>query len=274
MALIQVNFISECLMRTVTLNAVIPFDKIRMPGAQKKETKSFKTLYLLHGVFGNYTDWVSGTCIQRWAEDKDLAVIMPCGENHFYVDCQANGERFSEFIGRELPEKMRALFTLSEKREDTFIGGLSMGGYGAITNGLKYSETFGRIAGLSSGLILDRLESAEPELTERVFGPDFKKTIFGDPIIGSDKDYHALAKRLADSEKPLPEIYLCCGTEDDLLEANRAYARELKDLGYPVSYEEGPGGHDWEFWNTYIKKVVDWLPLEKTESIHSGHVQN
>ena len=93
MALIQVNFISECLMRTVTLNAVIPFDKIRMPGAQKKETKSFKTLYLLHGVFGNYTDWVSGTCIQRWAEDKDLAVIMPCGENHFYVDCQANGER-------------------------------------------------------------------------------------------------------------------------------------------------------------------------------------
>ena len=54
------------------------------------------------------------------------------------------------------------------------------------------------------------------------------------------KDYHALAKRLADSEKPLPEIYLCCGTEDDLLEANRAYARELKDLGYPVSYEEGP----------------------------------
>ena len=58
------------------------------------------------------------------------------------------------------------------------------------------------------------------------------------------------------------------------MEANRAYARELKDLGYPVSYEEGPGGHDWEFWNTYIKKVVDWLPLEKTESIHSGHVQN
>ena len=195
-------------------------------------------------------------------------------QNKEALDCQANGERFSEFIGRELPEKMRALFPLSEKREDTFIGGLSMGGYGAITNGLKYSETFGRIAGLSSGLILDRLESAEPELTERVFGPDFKKTIFGDPIIGSDKDYHALAKRLADSEKPLPEIYLCCGTEDDLLEANRAYARELKDLGYPVSYDEGPGGHDWEFWNTYIKKVVDWLPLEKTESIHSGHVQN
>lgn len=274
MALIQVNFISECLMRTVTLNAVIPFDKIQMSGNEKKKPRSFKTLYLLHGIFGNYTDWVSGTCIQRWAEDKNLAVIMPSGENHFYVDCQANGERFSEFIGRELPEKMRFLFPLSEKREDTFIGGLSMGGYGAITNGLKYSDTFGRIVGLSSGLIFDDLESDEPDLTERVFGPDFKKTIFGETLIGSDRDYHALARKLADSGKPLPQIYLCCGTEDHLIAANRAYVRELKELGYQVSYEEGPGGHDWEFWNTYIKKAVDWLPLEKTESIHSGHVQN
>ena len=70
MALIQVDFMSECLMRTVTLNAIIPFDKISAPGAARKEKKPFKTLYLLHGIFGNYTDWVTGTCLKRWARIK------------------------------------------------------------------------------------------------------------------------------------------------------------------------------------------------------------
>lgn len=274
MALIQVNFISECLMRTVTLNAVIPFDKIMMPGDKPREKKPFPTLYLLHGIFGNYTDWVSGTCVQRWAEKKGLAVIMPSGENHFYVDCKANGERFSEFIGRELPEKMRELFPLSEKREETFIGGLSMGGYGAVTNGLKYSETFGRIAGLSCGFILDDLGGEKPVMVETVFGKDFPKTIFGEKVKGSDKDYYALAEKLKESGKPVPEIYLCCGTEDSLLPKNRAYAKYLKELGLPVTYEEGPGKHDWDFWNTYIEKIIDWLPLaEEKEGINSGNVR-
>lgn len=132
-------------MRTVTVNAIIPFDRITFPGMPEPRTDHFPTLYLLHGIFGNYTDWVSGTCIQRWAEEKGLAVIMPSGENHFYVDCEANGERFSEFIGQELPEQMRRLFPLSDKREETFIGGLSMGGYGAIYNGLRFHDTFGYV---------------------------------------------------------------------------------------------------------------------------------
>lgn len=273
MALIQVNFMSECLMRTVTLNAIIPFDKITEQGESKREKKPFKTLYLLHGIFGNYTDWVTGTCIQRWAENKDLAVIMPSGENHFYVDCQANGERFSEFIGRELPEKMHELFPLSDKREDTFIGGLSMGGYGAITNGLKYSDTFGRVIGLSSALVLEWMQGNDQDLTERVFGKSYRKTIFGEEIAGTDKDYHVLASRLAKSGKELPKIYLCCGTEDGLLPANRAFAKELTDLGYSVTFEEGSGGHEWDFWNTYIKKIIDWLPLTESEGINSGNVE-
>ena len=79
MALVQVNFISRSLLRTVTINAIIPVDKI---GVEKTSDKPFKTLYLLHGIFGNYTDWVTGTRIQRWAEKHNLAVIMPSGETN------------------------------------------------------------------------------------------------------------------------------------------------------------------------------------------------
>ena len=86
MALIQVNFMSKSLMRTVPVNVILPTDKMTFPGMPVREEKPYKTLYLLHGVFGSYIDWVSGTNIQRWAEEQDLAVVMPSGENRFYTD--------------------------------------------------------------------------------------------------------------------------------------------------------------------------------------------
>ena len=137
MALIQVNFMSKSLMRMVPIQVILPVDKFFGEEGTEAEEKPFKTLYLLHGIFGNYTDWVSGTRIQRWADEKNLAVVMPSGDNAFYVDQPASANMYGEFIGKELVEITRKMFPLSRKREDTFIGGLSMGGYGAIHNGLK-----------------------------------------------------------------------------------------------------------------------------------------
>ena len=160
MALIQVNFMSKALLRTVTVNVILPVDKFSLTGNTKETEKQYKTLYLLHGIFGNYTDWIAGTDILRLAQARDLAVVMPSGENGFYLDQPEQGRNYATFIGEELVEITRKMFPLSRKREDTFIGGLSMGGYGAIRNGLKYSDTFGRILGFSSALhILEDVES-------------------------------------------------------------------------------------------------------------------
>ena len=153
MALMEVNFVSKLLLRTVTFNAVIPLD-----GLAKTEAlgdKKFKTLYLLHGSFGNHTDFISGTRIQRWADEHHLAVIMPAGENQFYIDKPKFSEYYGAFVAKELVDFTRSLLPLSDKKEDTYIAGLSMGGYGAIVNGLKYHDTFGAIGALSPGLILD-----------------------------------------------------------------------------------------------------------------------
>lgn len=79
MALMEVNFFSKALMRPVTMNVILPADKVFFGEETEEENKPFKTLYLLHGVMGNYTDWVTGTCIKRWAEEKNLAVVMPSG---------------------------------------------------------------------------------------------------------------------------------------------------------------------------------------------------
>lgn len=275
MAIIEVNFISKCLMRTVTFNAIIPVDKFG-PQAENAEQKPLKTLYLLHGIFGNYTDWVNGTRIQALAEANDLAVIMPSGENRFYLDDEKSGELYGEFIGKELVEFTRKLFPLSDKREDTFIAGLSMGGYGAIRNGLKYAENFGCVIGLSAALVHDTWKDADNSAPIFTFRRNYYEAIFGeyDKVKGSDKDPKALLLKLKEEGRPVPKMYLCCGTEDGLITANRDFRDFLNENGVDLTYVEGPGKHDWVFWDTYIKKVLDWLPLNRTGAgINSGNVQ-
>ncbi|MDO5422411.1 MAG: alpha/beta hydrolase-fold protein [Eubacteriales bacterium] len=276
MAFLQVNFISQSLMRTVPVNVILPVDKIAFPGMPVKEQKPFKTLYLLHGIFGNYTDWVNGTKIQRWAEEKNLAVVMPSGENRFYVDQEAGHNYYGEYIGKELVEMTRKMFPLSHKREDTFLAGLSMGGYGAIRNGLKYHETFGYVAGLSSAMIMEGLTKRTNEHPFFIERRDFAESVFGDleAAMESDKNPEWLVKKLKEEGAAFPHMYLACGTEDSLLQGNRRFAEVLKEAGADVRYEEGPGGHEWDFWDRYIKKVIDWLPLEEDAQagVNSGNV--
>ena len=275
MAIIEVNFISKCLMRVVTFNAIITVDKFG-PQAENAEQKPLKTLYLLHGIFGNYTDWVNGTRIQAWAEANDLAVIMPSGENRFYLDDEKSGELYGEFIGKELVEFTRKLFPLSDKREDTFIAGLSMGGYGAIRNGLKYAENFGCVIGLSAALVHDTWKDADNSAPIFTFRRNYYEAVFGeyDKVKGSDKDPKALLLKLKEEGRPVPKMYLCCGTEDGLVTANRDFRDFLNENGVDLTYVEGPGKHDWVFWDTYIKKVLDWLPLNRTGAgINSGNVK-
>jgi S-formylglutathione hydrolase FrmB len=266
---------SKVLGRTVPMNVILPVDKMAFPGMTVGENKPYKTLYLLHGVLGNYTDWVSGTNIHRWAESKDLAVVMPSGDNMFYVDNRSGHNNYGEFIGEELVDITRKMFPLSNRREDTFIAGLSMGGYGALRNGLKYYDKFGYIAGLSSALETENLVNRTNENLLFFMNRSFSEGIFGDltKVIDSDMNPKWLARKLIEKQENIPKIYMACGDKDFLLEANRDFRSYLKNIGIDVMYEEGPGGHDWDFWDQYIKKVLNWLPLENnTVGINSGNV--
>lgn len=274
MAFIEMNIMSECLMRTVQVNVILPADKIEMPDKAgqrvKKNDGPFKTLYLLHGVFGSQVDWVNGTNIQRWAEEKNLAVVMPAGENMLYLDQPQIRNFYSRFIGEELVELTRRMFPLSGKREDTFIAGLSMGGYGALRNGLVFHDTFGYIASLSGA-------NSFEEPSERMFygSREHLEALYGnyEEAQNSDKNIKWLIKRCGEEGKTDQKIYLACGTEDFLIDGNRAWAKLLKENHFDVTYEEGAGAHEWDFWNRYIKHVVDWLPLEEADQgINSGNV--
>ncbi len=275
MAFIQLNFMSEALMRTVTVNVILPADKLPSPGSLKPEFKPFQTLYLLNGVMGNHTDWMNATCIQTMAEEKDLAVVMPGGENMFYLDHAATHALYGEFVGKELVEFTRKIFPLSDKKEDTFIGGLSMGGYGALRNGLKYSGTFGRIVSLSAAMMLYTLKERTDEHPMFMERKSYAMEIFGDfdKVMESDKNPVWMMSRLKEQGKEIPDIYQAVGTEDFLLEANRKLHKELVLAGGEVTYVEKAGGHEWNFWGGMLSDVFDWLPLSETKAgINSGNI--
>ncbi|MBQ7613881.1 MAG: acetylesterase [Butyrivibrio sp.] len=277
MALLQVNYLSKALFRTVPLNVILPADKIddRSFSYAMKPGDKFKTLYLLHGLLGNYTDWVSGTRIQRWAEEKNLAVVMPSGDNAFYLNSSAAGNDYSTFIGKELVEVTRNMFPLSERREDTFIAGLSMGGYGAIRNGLVYSETFSHVIGLSSAVHILEKDPDFFDAEEGLFA-GVERGVFGDirKAAATDANPKLAFEGLLEKNRKLPRLYMSCGTEDELYKANTDLRDYFISKGADVTWDEEKGGHDWDFWDSQIKKVIDWLPLEEADNgLGSGNVK-
>jgi S-formylglutathione hydrolase FrmB len=254
MAWLQVNFKSEKLIRNTTLNIVLPLEP--GPGMPPKPFKPFRTLYLLHGLTGDSTDWLLNSQVYELAQQYDIAVVMMSGDNSFYTDHASSAERYSEFIGQELIEFTRKLLPLSDKREDTVIAGLSMGGYGSLYNGLRHNDVFGHIIALSSALIAPAAEHATETPDGMGLNRAYYETIFGDVTKVEENGFtlRTLAKNAMAQCESLIDLYFACGWNDMLVFDNRAFHKYLTEIDFLHTYEEGPGTHEWEFWNTFLRK--------------------
>lgn len=260
MATINVETFSIALDKAVQFNVILPIED---QWKEDRQFKKFKTLYLLHGYYGNQNDWIQRSAIALYAKEKGVAVVMPAGENKFYVDNEKTAENYGQFVGEELVQLTRALFPLSHKREDTFIAGLSMGGYGAMRNGLKYYDTFSAIGAFSSAFIVDSLNASTEEEKDPAIRRQLSiyESTFGDlhQLKGSDKDYKALVLQLKKEEKQIPKLWITCGTEDFLINQNRDYYEFLKENHIPVTYIEEKGAHEWSYWDKAIKDFLNWI---------------
>ncbi|MDY2777621.1 MAG: alpha/beta hydrolase-fold protein [Collinsella sp.] len=277
MAQISIDYFSSSLMRTTTIDMILPFDgmgdALASDAALRQDERAwdrapyppekppFKTLYLLHGITGNHTDWISESRICTWATERNLAVVMPSGYNAFYLDQPETHNYYGRFVGQELVSVTRRILPLSTRREDTFIGGISMGAYGALRAGLRYCETFGSIISLSSAMVADSVESV---ITDDIFflSRPFLESTFGDlsQLVGSQKDPARLAADLVYCDRPRPRVFMACGSSDPLAHPNRVLAERLRSVGLEVDHRELSGGHDWEFWNSVLPQALDWLP--------------
>lgn len=260
MALLHVNFFSNVLGMATNMDVILPEKTAGQIGMEGNATGGrYKTLYLYHGMSDDHTIWQRRTSIERYASEYNLAVVMPNAHLGWYTDMH-RGMRYYTFIAKELPEICRWFFpNMSEKKEDTFAAGLSMGGYGALKMGLTAPETFSYVASLSGGLdvasICENMPDEEGGFWINVFG---KK----DEVRGSKNDLFAQAEKLSKREDiNKPAVYMWCGTEDFLYDQNVRMRDHLRSLKYNLTYEESPGDHQWKYWDEKIKTVLEWLPI-------------
>lgn len=217
-------------------------------------------LILLHGLTGADTDWMYGGLAQEMAIQYNLNIFMPTTGNTFYLDKGYEGGNWGEYVGSELPEFIKKTFRLDMTRENTLIGGLSMGGYGAIHTALAYPDTFGYCVALSSALIIHEYAHETFEIPG-IMPREMVTDIFGDQktVETSDKNPEVQYLALKKAGKAIPKIYFACGTEDSLIDHNRAFAAFLQEQNADFIFDEGPGVHNWLFWNRYLEKGLDRL---------------
>ena len=262
MALFEISLFSNALRRRVPVTAIVPVEELDIPGFPKfDKSKPFRVVFLLHGFSESEAAWLRGTGIELYAALHNIAVFMPSGENSFYLDDTSRDALYEQYLCQELVEFTRVVFPISRERRDTTIGGLSMGGYGAIRNGLKHNEVFGNILAFSSALITDRVADGIEQRNNPIASAEYYTHVFGDKdqLRGSDNDPKALAKKLVESASPVPGIFMACGTEDILLDVNRDFHEYLAQIGMKHVYMESPGVHDSVFWDECIQKALVWL---------------
>lgn len=264
MARLQINMESTILGFNTALNVVIPQMSYmdRMKGVSDSEyynrDNKLPVLFLLHGGGGNESDWLRFTRIEELAERKKLIIVCPTGQNSSYSN-MAFGAKWFDYITEEVYDFVHAVFPASTEYKDNYIAGLSMGGYGTMKAALRCPEKYSYAASLSGAANIVQ-QYVEDKFVAKLDG----FPIFGDKdkAIGGENDLFALATKLRESGKRMPTFYSACGTEDFTYEGNVQLRDHMKELGFDLTWVEGPGAHTWDFWNTYIEKVLDWLPLK------------
>lgn len=258
MALMQCHFYSEVLGMNTTMHVILPQQTTTQIGVDTKQDKGLhKTLYLLHGLSDDDSIWLRRTSIERYASAYGIAVVMPNAHRSFYTD-MAEGSAYFKYISEEVPTLARSFFPLSAAREDNFVAGLSMGGYGAMKIVLSKPESFAAAASLSGALdMASHLERKnEIEQLETEFG-----RIFGKQVTDTENDLMWLLKQCDQKDVPKPKLLQCCGTEDFLYEDNLRFRSAAEQTRLDFTYMEGPGEHEWGYWDARIQDVLKWLPL-------------
>ena len=211
-----------------------------------KEAK-YKCLYLLHGLSDDHSIWLRRTGIERYAAEYGICVVMPCAHKSFYTDMKY-GNKYYTYIAKELPRIIREFFNVSDKREDNYIAGLSMGGYGALKIALREHGTFGAAAGLSSVANI-----------RRPGWEAIQYAIWGDDLQVPDEDDLFYLVDQCEKFADRPRLYMAVGTGDYMYEDNVRLKEKIESLDYDYTYREGAGIHDWTFWDEYIQYVLAWM---------------
>ena len=269
MAFLQVNLYSKTLNMDTKIWVIMPqtMQGIGLPGSEGQE--EYSVLWLLHGRSDDCSIWMRRTSIERYAAPLGLMVVMPKVSYSRYMN-MAYGPRYYDYVAEELPEFCGQLFPkMSRKRQKNYIAGLSMGGGGAMWIGLHNPDKFGTICMLSTGGVvpLEGLwrQKSGSDQSYRKCNEDVYGVSDSDSLKGTEYDILKLIQDTAKRETVLPRVYHAMGTEDIRYPVAMKIKETFQQIpGNPYQYEyhEGPGSHEWIFWDHWIEEFLKTLPLK------------
>ena len=247
MSMFDGNVFSNALGMIVSLTVILPAgSKYGTPDGD------MPVLTLLHGLSDNRSAWVRRTKVDLYAEQAGLAVVIPEVQRSFYTD-MAYGLDYYTYVSEELPRLCRQMVRLSDRREDNFVAGLSMGGYGALKLAFQHPERYAAAACFSGAVDAQSRYDLLPEKERISINKD---------RLADDCNLFLLAEGLKE-KGPAPRLYMTCGRSDFMYEDNQRFHHHMESLGIEHTYEEWDGGHDWFFWDESIRRAIPFLLEEK-----------
>lgn len=253
MAVIRMNFLSQAIGMQTNVTICLPTFSFADTMQGRKEVyvpgMKYQVLYLLHGGLGDDSDYLHFTNITRYADEHKLAVVMPADYNMGYEDNEKG--KFMTYVAEELPKMCQAMFPISARREDNFIGGLSMGSMGAQKIAVKYPEQYAAVLAMSAGAF-----DIEWETKKKERGDDL---VFLDEVIAARK----ICEENVAAGRTFPKFFMTWGGDDFIGEGHEESCEYLEKLGMDVYKEVVPGyAHEWDFWDLTLRKAFkEWLPI-------------
>lgn len=259
MAHFTCNFLSYTFDRAVMVDVIVPSmtsTEAEAADASHRIRHRYPVLYLLHGYCNDYSTWERYTSVERYAEERRIAVVTFSAENNYYLRLsdfmkyEGKQKLFSpdymRFVQKELPEFVTSMFPISRRRDEKYIAGLSMGGFGAMLNGFSASGKY-RAVGAFSPM---------PTLCSCDFG-DFSQLDRAE----RKAEPALLLERLVSKNARIPAFYYSYGNKDFLLDKQQWFKKKLDELGVEYKFNNVETlGHEWEFWDQEIKNFLDWIP--------------
>jgi putative tributyrin esterase len=257
MALLTCSFYSKALKFRTKIEVYLPQpDRESPPWTVNNPSSKFPVLYLLHGYSNDENEWTRFSTFGQYIEDYPVVVVMPSLQRSTYVDISSS-HRYWTYLSEELPAIAQSFFPISDLREDTFVAGISMGGYGAFKLGLTFPERYAAAASFIGVLNLHQ-ESVKS------WWKDDVRLNFGEntALEGGPHDLFHLARQMAALPGPKTRLYACTGTEDFVYDGNRAFKSLAESLGLDLTYADGPGDHSWSYVDPMIPRMLAWLRLQ------------
>jgi len=253
MAHISLDYKSESLVRNVSLEVFLPYSE-----GVPEDGRLYKTLYFLPGFSASAIELATYLSFRTKSLIHNIAVVIVNGDNSFYINKPERMEMYEAFITKEVPKVTRDLFPLSDKKEDTFIGGLSMGGYGSLVNGLKDTDTFGKIAMMSPAIDLYKmLDDSKQGFTQNFLDGLFESR---EAHQNSLEFPETAIEEHIKNDREFPELFLTCGTDDELTYDDTVQLHKiLNENDIEVEYIEDSGNHDIFFWDKMMTPMFEFL---------------